>query len=123
MPEGPAAPEKIKLVAQFKTQNELMSLKYNSETQVLGFLDTECTIGSTKLSSALLSGKAESSEVEEDIDMDEIDAMMEDEEGEKRADDALEPIDLDEMKDAMSDAVVDKPKEAQEEVVAVKVST
>ena len=74
------------------------------------------------LSEALIAGRAATSsaaELDEDIDMAEIDAMMNDEEEEgdaaeiefaaaaaaaKPSESNADPIDLDEMKDAMSDA-------------------
>ena len=119
LPEGPNAADKINLVAQFKTPNELISLKYNQETRNIAFMDSECNLGSIHLSEALISGRAttSSAELDEDIDMAEIDAMMNDEEGDAEiefaaaaiaakpsADSNADPIDLDEMKDAMSDA-------------------
>ena len=65
----------------------------------------ECTVGVVQVTSSLLEGRvATSSSMEDEIDIDAIDAAMEEEEAAAAAKrDESAPIDLDEMKDAMSE--------------------
>ena len=80
MPSGPTG-KNIKLVAQFKSENELMHLKYSAELKVLAFLDSQCSLGSVYLSDNLSRGQQSSSSAaaRDDIDLDEIDAAMNEE--------------------------------------------
>ena len=40
LPSGLTGSKNVKLVAQFKSENEVMRLKYSSELKVLAFLDS-----------------------------------------------------------------------------------
>ena len=106
-------PDKIKLVAQFKCDNEVMSLKVHKTTDQyqIAFLDSECTLGSVHVPDM------DVQEIDEDIDMAEIDAMMEEEDREERAKVASsDAIDIEEMQEALGDA----PEESKDEVTANK---
>jgi len=80
---------KAKLVASFKADNELMDIKFNRDTSTLAFLDNQCTLGAVSLSSSLIEGRVSTDTLNDDIDLDAIDAAMIDEEDDN--------IDLDDM--------------------------
>lgn len=93
--------DKITLISKFKTDNELMELKYSRDQKMLAFLDCECTVGAIYLSgSDVTVGKQVDSSLAaaDDIDLDAIDAAMGEEEAEQ-----AENIDMEEMKDALSE--------------------
>ena len=107
VPEGALSsnPTKIRLAAKFSTENELMQLKYNPDEKLLAFLDSECSLGVIHMGSDLISGTQRKNAVsvqevmDDDIDLDAIDEAM----GDDNAD-VIDNIDMEDMKDALSDA-------------------
>ena len=93
----------IKLVAQFKTENELMQMKYSPELNLLAYLDSQCSLGTVYLTESLIIGESAAAQAaQDDIDLEAIDAaMIEDEDDTAQL--QMDNIDMDEMKDALSD--------------------
>ena len=103
MPSGPTG-KGIKLVAQFKAENEVMHLQYSSELKMLAYLDCQCSLGTFYLSDSLIRGEASPvSAARDDIDLDDIDAAMVEDNEEDAAQLQIDNIDMEEMKDALSD--------------------
>lgn len=55
MPDGPTG-KNIKLVAQFKAENEVMHLQYSPDQKMLAYLDCQCSLGAVHLSDSLIRG-------------------------------------------------------------------
>ena len=55
LPNG-AAGKNNKLVAQFKTEHEVMHLKYSPDLKLLGFIDSQCSLGTVNITDKHISG-------------------------------------------------------------------
>ena len=97
-----------------------MHLKYSSELKVLAFLDNQCSLGTVYLSADTVVGRQVSSAIQEDLDLNEIDAALNDDaDSAQNQKQQMDNIDMDEMKDALSDdasAAAAKPQ-------TIKIST